>query len=560
MMRATVLVSLAGLASAGDACGFQCSTDADCGGCGTKGVCSSPAADTKYPMIAATCVDSPPGAPDSPAASAADATWPQRWTADVRAWCYPDFGPKATVARGRFYFDAPGGHSRADWHPYINGKDAKQVWIGAAGSAKSRYYVLSGWMCIYFPITDPGVGGSVSVEYPDWMARCEAAGMAKYVGREQVDGEWVDHYACVIDYAQVNQTIVFQNWHSLGLGRTPKGLPVRVTGGNSAPNGQKGSPRLNSVWYTNFTVGAEAVKGSDFEKPSPLCIPVGESEAASFLGVERLSPALFRDPQVQRRAHYMAHMRPSESDLKRARQKKPRAEVSGSSFKEAMVNMNKQLRAEKGLRTRSCDSFSLDALHEVQHELFAARSPALQAIYEKDRRSLPYESHKHLRGHHEEQLARARVRPDLLQKMRDGLCNELVMMYMHHLSAPARAEVRSGALVLPLLPERDLHPAPEAGDPHAEAAHRDYAAKTSCAICHITKVPAAPPAEGQAEAAGSSSDSRAARGPAVEGRPRNSPGACSPTLPTATCALGLLRGMHRLSKPSQILYVSTTCG
>ena len=74
---------------------------------------------------------------------------------------------------------------------------------------------------------------------------------------------------------QVNQSITFQNWHSLGLDSLPKGLPLRVTGGNSAPNPTKGSPRLSTVWYSDFQTGNASVPASIFKKPSWLCIPVG---------------------------------------------------------------------------------------------------------------------------------------------------------------------------------------------------------------------------------------------------------------------------------------------
>ena len=46
--------------------------------------------------------------------------------------------------------------------------------------------------------------------------------------------------SCHVDYEKANQSITFQNWHSLA----PKGLPLRVTGGNSAPNAQKARAKV----------------------------------------------------------------------------------------------------------------------------------------------------------------------------------------------------------------------------------------------------------------------------------------------------------------------------
>ena len=59
----------------------------------------------------------------------------------------------------------------------------------------------------------------------------------RYVGREMVNGDWADHYSCAVEDQERNMTIAFQNWHSLGLGSTAKGLPLRVreTADNSMP-------------------------------------------------------------------------------------------------------------------------------------------------------------------------------------------------------------------------------------------------------------------------------------------------------------------------------------
>jgi len=494
----SLLVTFASLADSTGTCGSECKSDADCGKCGSSstGRCSSPAAHTAYPAIAATCVDAPSDAPKEPKANVADSRWPDTWTADVQAYVYKDWSSNAVESKGNFYYDITTGHTRTDWHPYVDGRDAKQVWISGSETEKSAYYVKSGPICIYFTIHDPGMGGSVGVELPDWIQRCDTAGMATYEGRERVDGEWVDHYSCLIDYAKVNQTIVFQNWHSLGLGKTPKGLPVRVTGGNSAPNAQKGSPRLSSVWYSNFTTGANAVKPEDFAKPNwGWCIPVGSEEAETFLGLEKLTAAHLSHPDAQRRAHYLPHANPAKSDLARARQKLPRAKAAGSSLQEAAVKLNRFLTQERGLTTRACSSFKLEELHGVHRELFSARSPILQSIYVGDRRSLRYASEAELAEAHKLYVTWSEDQPHLLEIVRDGLCHELVMMYMHHLSASARAAVKEGAFVLPLLPEGGLHQKPVAaqhGDGIAAAIHQSYTNKTSCAICHVARPVAKP--------------------------------------------------------------------
>lgn len=282
-----VLLAAAGAA---DLTGHECATDADCQG----GKCSSPLAGAVDASVAATCVDAPPGAPAEPAPSAARTVWPSQWSADVTSWVYPDFSDKAVQAKGRFYYDGVNGRQRTEWDPFTNGKKATQVWTKNE-KGESFYYVKTGPLCIGFPITDPATSGQVGVERMDWMENCDKMGLATYQGREQVHGDWADHYTCAIRDEERNLTIAFQNWNSLGLGAVPAGVPVRVTGGNSAPDSKKGSPRLSTVWYSNVTLGP--VWGDDFfDKPSWFCITMklpkkkGGPSAARFSSFLALEP------------------------------------------------------------------------------------------------------------------------------------------------------------------------------------------------------------------------------------------------------------------------------
>lgn len=318
------------------------------------------------------------------------------------------------------------------------------------------------------------------------MKRCKDAGMATYVGREQVNvegtDEWADHWSCHLDYEAANQQITFQNWHSLGLGSVPKGLPVRVTGGNSAPNAQKGSPRLNSVWYKDFVIGDSATKPSDFDKPGGFCIPVGLAEMKAFFGHSVDSSHTF-SPDFQRRAHYLPHAKSTSNDLRRARQPKPSSGFRADTFANTMEKLNSMLLQEKGLRTQTCKNFSLELLHQMQIELFNARAPELDAIYQKagDTRQM---SHSSLASLKQEQANTASLTDAaLLAKARDGACHEMVLWYTHHLTESARRDIKD-QLILPLLPTLQHH---EPASPSQEEAnvHRRYTAQASCAICHV---------------------------------------------------------------------------
>jgi len=319
------------------------------------------------------------------------------------------------------------------------------------------------------------------------MAKCKDAGMATYVGREQVNYEgedvWTDHWSCHLDYKAAKQQITFQNWHSLGLGKVPKGLPVRVTGGNSAPDSKKGSPRLNSVWYKDFDTSDNATSADDFKKPSWFCIPVGAAETKAFFGHD-VTPAHAANPAFVRRAHYLLHSKASAKDLTRARRPLPGHAFKGDTFASTMQKLNSVLRREKGLRTQQCESFSLDFLQEMQRELFNARTHELDAVYTNagDTRRMAHDSIDALEG---EQAKVATIKsPTLLKKAVHGACHEMVMWYIHHLSETAREEIKH-RLVLPLLPEIK-HEAPVAETSGEEShIHRRYTAQASCAVCHV---------------------------------------------------------------------------
>jgi len=378
------------------------------------------------------------------------------------------------------------------------GKSGKQVWIGSGpGNPKSEYYATVGPICLKFAITDPGISGkpAVGIEYADWMKRCSDAGFAKHVAREQIniDGEdtWVDHFSCRLDYinSMTNQSITFQNWHSLGLNKVPKGLPLRVTGGNSVPDPNQ-APRMNSVWYSNFVTGSSATKDDDF-KPltNPLglpCTPLMDSEVERFFG-HQVTPDHITASDFQRRAAFLPHATADEKDLRRAKRPKPGNSFKGKTFDDAMQKLNKVLMAEKGLKTQSCGNFTTDSLHEMQRLLFDARSPQLDSIYMEaaDTRRM---AHANLAALEKEQ---AHVRglkesdSSLAAMAHDGACHEMVMWYIHHLSASAREELKD-ILVLPLLPDK-LHEPPQAAAPNTQqAVHQRYSAQASCAICHVS--------------------------------------------------------------------------
>eukprot|EP00930_Biecheleria_cincta_P084962 TRINITY_DN74384_c0_g1_i1.p1 TRINITY_DN74384_c0_g1~~TRINITY_DN74384_c0_g1_i1.p1 ORF type:complete len:524 (+),score=89.47 TRINITY_DN74384_c0_g1_i1:223-1572(+) len=438
-----------------------------------------------------SCVSAPPKdtVPKEPETSLDDTAWPDQWSADITAWTYPGWEHDASESKGKFYYDKRYGSKLV--YTKLRGKPSSTVEAWNANvNGVDKLFFNTGKLCLGFPITDPGIKGKpkVGIEQPDWIKRCNQAGFATFVARElvTVDGkeEWADHYSCRILYEAVNQSIVFQNWHSLGLGAVPKGLPLRVTGGNSKPDPQQ-SPRINSVWHSNFTVGSSSSTPDDFQWKTrcigPVCFGCKTSsaqEAEEFFGHKVRSEHLSSVDFISR-ARFLPLASADKNDLRRAAQRKPGPFFQGSSFQETMRKLNDALTREANLTTKQCSDFSLKELHEVQQLLFDARSPQLDHIYKqaKDTRSMAHGSLAELAA--EQSMHRRLGEGSILgAKAKAGLCHELVMWYVHHLSAPARQEVKK-QVVLPLLPEVQHTSSGE------HKVHQRYNEQVSCAICHV---------------------------------------------------------------------------
>lgn len=179
-------------------------------------------------------------------------------------------------------------------------------------------------------------------------------------------------------------------------------------------------------------------------------------------------------------------------DLKRAATRLPKASYRGQTFADMSVVLNTHLKRIPRLSTASCANFSTAALQEsVLLPILRQASPELLSIY-----ALFDDSRQHV--HLDEQEARddwtrlnllSSPHPELQLVLRDGLCHQAVMWFVHHLTEPARRKL-APKLVLPLLPEH-LHervalPAADA-DAHSQIV-ADYQSKVSCQQCHLGPV------------------------------------------------------------------------
>lgn len=250
------------------ACGKQCKIDADCASCGMSGKCKGADQVTKI------CVDAPSSVPEAPQPSTTAVDWPETWAADMFTLTYNDFSDNRKTQIGRFYYDFAHGRQLQDF-----GKTSLLYITGSEGKTSKFYFIAFGHACFFVETKDPLSQGGIGIPRPNFMKTCADMHDASYVGREQVRGEWADHYTCSVSYD--NQTIAFQTWHSLGLASNAFGVPLALSAGDSKPTWQ--APRLTTTWYSNVTTGPQAAPASLFVPPK-ICIPIPQNQIATPLG------------------------------------------------------------------------------------------------------------------------------------------------------------------------------------------------------------------------------------------------------------------------------------
>jgi hypothetical protein len=129
---------------------------------------------------------------------------------------------------------------------------------------------------------------------------------------------------------------------------------------------------------------------------------------------------------------------------------KPRKQFKGHNYQEMNAVLNQHL-LSSGKAMRPCDDFTLSELHSVRTALFAAREPALAAVYEpkNDGRMMTVKSAQELVQQNDHRQQIAEQDPSLVPMLRDGLCHETVMWFVHHLTEVARKKFSK---VIPALP------------------------------------------------------------------------------------------------------------
>ena len=100
-----------------------------------------------------------------------------------------------------------------------------------------------------------------------------------------------------------------------------------------------------------------------------------------------------------------------------------------------------------------------------------------------DTRTIQHTDANELRGEQQGILQLIVANANLASILRDGLCHEIVMWYVHHLMDAAKAEVKHMTSI-PLLPPQSYE-IYDAKTKTEKAAHEIYQGKISCAVCHV---------------------------------------------------------------------------
>ena len=171
---------------------------------------------------------------------------------------------------------------------------------------------------------------------------------------------------------------------------------------------------------------------------------------------------------------------PSLADMRRARTAKPSADYLAPTVHDMGHVLNRHLRRLSSTALAPCDDFDLPTLRTRRLRLSALTDPELVAIY-------PFHDGRRPR---DAPAATTDVPSDsaLATVQRDGLCHEVVLMLVHHLTASARELVLGEGEAYPLLPTRlharsDHSPGEQAG-----GVFDAYESQVSCQQCHTGRI------------------------------------------------------------------------
>jgi len=187
----------------------------------------------------------------------------------------------------------------------------------------------------------------------------------------------------------------------------------------------------------------------------------------------------------------------SAADMERAVNKVPRLDFKGSGVAHMAHTLNTHLHrmaANGGVHLRRCEDMEHAELHALRLQLVRASHPGFQALYEsaEDNRRYRFAGEAELMAEYAQQAQMVATAPALAPVLRDSMCRESVMWYVHHLRAEEKRELASSSFVLPTLPEGELFPEPavvQSNPTESKAVYQSYNDSLQCTTCHSLKFP-----------------------------------------------------------------------
>merc|ERR1712166_1364031 len=178
----------------------------------------------------------------------------------------------------------------------------------------------------------------------------------------------------------------------------------------------------------------------------------------------------------------------TDADIYRAVTRRPRDHYRGQgSLADANRVLNGHLASKTLLKTRPCETFTVEDLKEVSGFLYGAADDTLLKVYadSQDNRRQIYSTAQQMLADFARLGQLSQGRNDLQQKLRDGFCHRVVMWFIHHLPEKTQIEMANLGIEIPFLPVADHSQAPVTEDSAAQAVQTAYQESISCQKCHV---------------------------------------------------------------------------
>jgi len=178
-----------------------------------------------------------------------------------------------------------------------------------------------------------------------------------------------------------------------------------------------------------------------------------------------------------------------ETDLKRARTRRPRSIYRGANHTDMLSVLNGWLK-RKEVNWKECGDWSIAELRDFIRLMHKLRNSDFDDIYlaNSDNRAI----YKDVENQWSALDKAHDVDPnadDLKNVDRDGLCHEAVMLYVHHLTAEVQSSLVLRNTSVPLLPHKRHLPSEYPSTLSAEMTFDLYQKKIVCANCHLALKP-----------------------------------------------------------------------